>query len=168
MSWIGPMEISSRTPEGEANRCAVCGNALRIDPSRPPGAPCPRCGSLVWFPDSSEVMRPEADRKTSLPIPVLAVPALPSTSVFASALLQIFFWNATICVLIGRLAGSGNCDPYRPWLSAIGLSLFLHRRGWADLRRFMLIENREISAFRSLIVFLLLFVSVVYVRWLVG
>jgi mannitol/fructose-specific phosphotransferase system IIA component (Ntr-type) len=43
--------ISSRTPEGEPNRCPVCGHELRIDPSRPPGdAPCPDCGSLVWFP----------------------------------------------------------------------------------------------------------------------
>jgi len=41
---------ASRTPEGEPNRCPICGNALRLEPSRPPGdAPCPHCGSLVWF-----------------------------------------------------------------------------------------------------------------------
>ena len=41
---------SSRTPEGEDNRCAVCGNLVRIDPSRPPGdAVCPHCGTLLWF-----------------------------------------------------------------------------------------------------------------------
>lgn len=45
------MTTSSRTPEGDANRCPVCGHDLRIDPSRPPGdAPCPSCGSLLWFP----------------------------------------------------------------------------------------------------------------------
>src|SRR4051812_13370004 len=42
--------ISSRTPEGWSNRCPVCGQRLRICPSWPTyDAPCPRCGSLVWF-----------------------------------------------------------------------------------------------------------------------
>lgn len=44
------MTVSSRTPEGEPNRCVVCGHRTAIDPSRPPGdAPCPACGSLLWF-----------------------------------------------------------------------------------------------------------------------
>jgi hypothetical protein len=44
------MEPSSRTPEGEPNRCPICGNDLQIEPSRPPGdAPCPHCGYLLWF-----------------------------------------------------------------------------------------------------------------------
>jgi signal recognition particle GTPase len=44
------MKPSSRTPEGEPNHCPVCGKAVRIDPSRPPGdAPCPYCGYLLWF-----------------------------------------------------------------------------------------------------------------------
>jgi signal recognition particle GTPase len=44
------MEPSTRTPEGETNRCPVCGKPLQIEPSRPPGdAPCPHCGSLLWF-----------------------------------------------------------------------------------------------------------------------
>jgi len=44
------MTISSRTPEGAPNRCPVCGNSIRIEPSIPPGdAPCPNCGSLLWF-----------------------------------------------------------------------------------------------------------------------
>lgn len=47
------MVISSRTPEGEDNYCLVCGNALKLEPSRPPGdAPCPCCGILLWFPAS--------------------------------------------------------------------------------------------------------------------
>lgn len=43
--------ISSRTPEGEPNRCPVCGRRLRLEPSTVPtaDAPCPHCGSLVWF-----------------------------------------------------------------------------------------------------------------------
>ena len=53
------MEPSTRTPEGEPNRCPVCGKSLQIEPSRPPGdAPCPHCGHLLWFgpkePDSCE------------------------------------------------------------------------------------------------------------------
>jgi acyl carrier protein len=42
--------IASRTPEGEANHCPVCGASVAIEPSRPPGdASCPSCGVLLWF-----------------------------------------------------------------------------------------------------------------------
>ena len=45
------MTISSRTPEGHPNRCPVCRRRLRLSPSGPiADAPCPHCGSLVWFP----------------------------------------------------------------------------------------------------------------------
>jgi hypothetical protein len=41
---------SSRTPEGNDNDCPVCGHGVRIDPTEPPGdAPCPHCGTLLWF-----------------------------------------------------------------------------------------------------------------------
>lgn len=44
------MTVSSRTPEGEPGRCPVCGHAVRVEPSRPFGdAPCPACGTLLWF-----------------------------------------------------------------------------------------------------------------------
>jgi hypothetical protein len=44
------MEIASRTPEGLPNRCPVCGNDVKIEPSTPGGdAPCPHCGTLLWF-----------------------------------------------------------------------------------------------------------------------
>lgn len=44
------MEVSTRTPEGEPNKCPVCGHAICVEPSRPPGdAPCPYCGTLLWF-----------------------------------------------------------------------------------------------------------------------
>lgn len=44
------MEIASRTPEGVPNRCPVCGNEVKIEPSTPAGdAPCPHCGTLLWF-----------------------------------------------------------------------------------------------------------------------
>lgn len=49
------MQPSSRTPEGQPNRCAVCGQEFRVEPSAPPGdAPCPRCGSLAWFPAAAQ------------------------------------------------------------------------------------------------------------------
>jgi acyl carrier protein len=42
--------ISSRTPEGVPNRCPVCNAAICIVPSQPAGdAPCPNCGTLLWF-----------------------------------------------------------------------------------------------------------------------
>jgi hypothetical protein len=42
--------ISSRTPEGEWNRCPVCQNEVRVEPSQVFGdATCPVCGSLLWF-----------------------------------------------------------------------------------------------------------------------
>lgn len=44
------MIISSRTPEGEKYRCAVCGHVCRIEPScLSPDATCPSCGNLIWF-----------------------------------------------------------------------------------------------------------------------
>jgi hypothetical protein len=44
------MVISSRTPEGAPGRCPVCGSDVRVDPSLSWGdAPCPECGSLLWF-----------------------------------------------------------------------------------------------------------------------
>lgn len=42
--------ISSRTPEGVPNHCPVCRTSICIAPSQPPGdAPCPNCGTLLWF-----------------------------------------------------------------------------------------------------------------------
>src|SRR4051794_32096778 len=45
------MQPSTRTPEGQPNRCPICGKRFVLEPSIPAGdAPCPHCGSLVWFP----------------------------------------------------------------------------------------------------------------------
>jgi hypothetical protein len=42
--------IASRTPEGVPGNCPVCAARVIVEPSRPAGdAPCPICGSLVWF-----------------------------------------------------------------------------------------------------------------------
>ena len=44
------MTISSRTPEGEPQRCPICDELANVDPSYPGGdACCPRCGSLLWW-----------------------------------------------------------------------------------------------------------------------
>src|SRR5438093_12696465 len=47
--------ISSRTPEGDPNCCPVCGKGTSTEPSTVPlrDAPCPHCGSLLWFPNSA-------------------------------------------------------------------------------------------------------------------
>jgi acyl carrier protein len=50
--------ISSRTPEGVPNNCPVCDGLICIEPSQPLGdAPCPNCGTLLWFFDTSAGMR---------------------------------------------------------------------------------------------------------------
>jgi acyl carrier protein len=42
--------IASRTPEGAPGRCPVCGKEVRIESSLIAGdAPCPHCGTLLWF-----------------------------------------------------------------------------------------------------------------------
>jgi hypothetical protein len=44
------MVISSRTPEGDPNRCPVCGRDCRLEPSLfGRDAPCANCGHLLWF-----------------------------------------------------------------------------------------------------------------------
>jgi len=50
--------ISSRTPEGVPNHCPICHTQIVIEPSQPPGdAPCPKCGTLLWFIRTSECVR---------------------------------------------------------------------------------------------------------------
>jgi acyl carrier protein len=47
--------IASRTPEGQPNLCPVCGAQVCIEPSLTlsdvscADAPCPNCGTLLWF-----------------------------------------------------------------------------------------------------------------------
>jgi hypothetical protein len=49
--------ISSRTPDGAPGECPVCSASIYTQPSWPAGdAPCPNCGSLVWF-DTNEWCR---------------------------------------------------------------------------------------------------------------
>jgi PTS system fructose-specific IIA component/PTS system nitrogen regulatory IIA component len=61
------MKPSSRTPEGIPNHCPVCGKAVVLEPSRPPGdAPCPHCGSLIWFPATAREEALPGFRKVSI------------------------------------------------------------------------------------------------------
>jgi hypothetical protein len=42
--------IPTRTPEGDPNRCPVCGHRVRVEPAcLTPDAPCSHCGTLLWF-----------------------------------------------------------------------------------------------------------------------
>ncbi len=62
------MVISSRTPEGTPNHCPVCGNDLRLEPSRPTlDAPCPHCGHLLWF-AAEKLSAMEKDREAVLEV----------------------------------------------------------------------------------------------------
>jgi hypothetical protein len=62
------MPISSRTPEGDPNRCPICGLDTRTEPSETPtrDAPCPHCGHLLWFelPDEEPPTLPERSSKS--------------------------------------------------------------------------------------------------------
>jgi hypothetical protein len=63
---------ASRTPEGEPNRCLVCGKDVVIEPSHPPGdAPCPHCGSLLWFSEVLDLSGNTAEDAQSLAWPPL-------------------------------------------------------------------------------------------------
>ncbi len=67
---------STRTPEGELNRCPLCGAEVFIEPSWPPGdAPCPKCGQLLWCDRSSPLRfceRVGVEDPTTLPFDVQA------------------------------------------------------------------------------------------------
>lgn len=53
-----PEIVSSRTPEGEPSVCPVCAGVVSIEPSSATGdAPCPQCGTLLWFIGSRESLR---------------------------------------------------------------------------------------------------------------
>jgi acyl carrier protein len=55
--------ISSRTPQGSSNHCAVCGHHVVIEPTLFTGdAPCPHCGHLLWF-EHVELPSQEEKRK---------------------------------------------------------------------------------------------------------
>lgn len=69
----GRAVISSRTPEGDSNRCGVCGRRCRVEPSCPsPDAPCPSCGHLLWFRADADARRPARAKRPQNPPPARA------------------------------------------------------------------------------------------------
>lgn len=47
---------SSRTPEGEPLRCAICGALNNVEVSRPPGdSTCPSCGAHAWLSELAQI-----------------------------------------------------------------------------------------------------------------
>src|SRR5262245_8107047 len=80
------MNISSRTPEGSPNRCPVCGHDLRLEPSQPPGdAPCPACGSLLWFPLQAVAACPDAPGASTRREPLSGLQPRPAPGAFAAS-----------------------------------------------------------------------------------
>jgi hypothetical protein len=138
------MDISSRTPEGEDNRCTVCGHALRLEPTRPPGdAPCPFCGVLLWFPDIhggelEPLLAPRRSKKDfPSPLPakvresahnesevVLQQNGLVfvSTASLLSVLLLAVMWPLVIALFL-RLLFAGWPGSYQSWGALAGLFL---------------------------------------------
>jgi hypothetical protein len=74
------MIISSRTPEGDRNRCPVCGHKCKIVPACTTSrdAPCPRCGQLLWFAEKEvRVAAPPIVKSTSATLDVTSGSQLP-------------------------------------------------------------------------------------------
>jgi hypothetical protein len=85
------MEPATRTPEGEPNRCPICGHALVIEPSRPPGdAPCPNCGCLLWFDHNSKEDDFPSPREWMIPVDIRHILQKPeiTTDEFLSVIFQ--------------------------------------------------------------------------------
>jgi anti-sigma B factor antagonist len=102
------MVISSRNPEGQPNRCHVCGSELKIEPSNPPGdAPCPRCGHLLWFTwedlGGVDVIKPTGDLLTreSLDLFLDSVAMRPGIQLVLDLIDVHYFSSAALGRLIG-------------------------------------------------------------------
>jgi hypothetical protein len=75
------MNASTRTPEGRSGHCPVCGARTCIEPSSPPGdAPCPACGSLMWFSSCSVPVQLWDSRPMRRGSAFFCAPAAPSVS----------------------------------------------------------------------------------------
>jgi len=98
---------STRTPEGQPNRCPVCGAAFLLEHSRPAGdACCPVCGSLVWLPVVVPRVRPAArairqEGGVRLPQIAASVPGARQRVPLAG-----LHWAAMLCMCIGAWTGA--------------------------------------------------------------
>jgi anti-anti-sigma factor len=109
------MVISSRTPDGQPDRCHVCGSEIKIESSDPAGdVPCPRCGHLVWFTwedlGETEVIKPieQMLRAESLERFLDSVMIRPGTQIVLDLANVRFFSSAVFSKLINlkRRVGS--------------------------------------------------------------
>jgi hypothetical protein len=124
--------VSSRTPEGDPNRCAVCGHRCRVEPScLSPDAPCPSCGHLLWFPaDTRKPARRAADRPRRQQNP----PTVREPQVQAQRLVSRLIRRAE-----GRLGKPGAAvravlsEVREPYPAERLLSLLYLTRSWSDL-----------------------------------
>lgn len=76
------MNPPTRTPEGQPHRCPVCGKQVVIEPSQPAGdAPCPHCGSLLWFVKTDGLEKAQGFRKFSITDPSIRTKAQALTAI---------------------------------------------------------------------------------------
>jgi hypothetical protein len=123
------MTVSSRTPEGIPNRCPVCGSEMRIEPSMPGGdAPCPKCGSLVWFrgPGYLQPCRKQHPRPYVKAILVLAI-MLAAAGWYYLALFQRSMPETCVMVILGVLLFGRRLPDVGFWIGR-ELWLWRHRR----------------------------------------
>jgi hypothetical protein len=101
------MQPASRTPEGWSNHCPVCGHDVTVDPTIPPGdAPCPCCGSLLWFSENPRShVSPESIERTKQQIRGLVGEI---TQLSQSDLDESEFWPAFLQRVVQALAAVGG------------------------------------------------------------
>src|SRR5438552_232687 len=105
------MNISSRTPEGQPNRCPLCGQDLRIEPSLATrDAPCPHCGHLLWF--TPAVGRYAAAMRRPAPMRRLASPIVKMAAViiFLAAIMYALASAVFTVKLLGPYFGLGPME----------------------------------------------------------
>ena len=101
------MQPASRAPDGWPNHCPVCGHDVTVDPTIPPGdAPCPCCGSLLWFSENPRShVSPESIERTKQQIRGL-VGEIAQLS--KSELDESEFWPAFLQRVVQALAAVGG------------------------------------------------------------
>ena len=124
------MKTVSTSPEGGEHHCPVCGNFVRLDPSRPTGdCPCPSCGSLVWVNPHSPHKADEGDilqriasgrpRQTPMRLMALYLPVVVAgvciqqwTTVTADAIENEWLeWSSSLCIVLFTLLATVQLIP---------------------------------------------------------
>ena len=134
------MTISTRTPEGDPNRCPICGKEVRLEPSvnatNTADAPCPHCGCLMWFHSRVQAGRDNLDLvaifKQRLRDWIKHISKLSKSATDPDA-----FYQEMLTGLVEVLAAHGGAiwtrGPERPWLQCgvgIGSEEIADRHLW--------------------------------------